>query len=320
MHTVELSIIIPAYNASSYIEQCLKSIIEQNFSSYEIIIVDDGSQDNTAEIVESFAREYKQIKLIKQANLKQSEARNNGLLHSCGNYVMFLDSDDYIDDSMLSKMFNKISTSKTDLCICGIKKVFNSREELELISCLRNSDNYLRDYLIRQKEMDVGLWNKIFKADIIKNNKLFFENGNFFEDTLFVFKYLCHINTISFIEEPLYNLRKRESSTTTQYNPEIIKYSFSLQENIEQYLKDNGLDHYIKYLVHLKMRTNIHIIHHTIKYKKGIKHNDLKQFVNQLKVREVYNLPFKYQVAVYMLKLVPSVYIKLYQKNKGNKA
>ncbi|MCO7177112.1 glycosyltransferase family 2 protein [Sporolactobacillus kofuensis] len=316
---VDVSIIIPVYNSEKLISRCLESIIiQKDWPSIEIIIVNDGSTDQTLDIVTQYAQKYKFIKVINQDNQKQSAARNNGLKHALGNYILFLDSDDYIEDKMIATMYERMNREHSDLCICGIKKVFNDRVEYETQSCIESSANILKDFLIHHQEMDVGLWNKLFVRKIIQKNELYFENGNFFEDTLFVFKYLCCLeNGISFVETPFYNLMKRESSTTTAYNSDIEKYANLLSIKIREYLSEKMLFELIPYVNVLDARSKIHIIHHNMKFNRNNKKEKVKQLLKDVKIRTLPDLSFKYKVALFLMKTIPMLYEKVYLKKKN---
>ncbi|WP_379970613.1 glycosyltransferase family 2 protein [Ectobacillus sp. sgz5001026] len=313
-----ISIIIPVYNSESYIGRCLDRILTKaNSDLFEIIAIDDGSTDQTPVILQKYAEEYDFVTVLTQPNMKQSAARNNGLRHATGTYVMFMDSDDYAEEDMLATMHNLIEREQSDLCICGIRKVFLNRTELETRSCLMDSQDYLADFLTKHQEMDVGLWNKVFLRSIIEEHQLVFENGNFFEDTLFVFKYLCHIQKgISFIEKPLYNLVKREESTTTTYNPEIEFYASALYQKMKEYLSENQLVRYEDELSVLEVRNIIHIIHHNIKFNKN--HiTKIKSLLSDINYNLLFRLPTKYRIALLLLKLNPVFYEKMYTYKKS---
>lgn len=316
---IEISIIIPVYNSEKYISKCLDSIISQENSPFiEVILIDDGSTDRTPLIIKSYFKKYSFIKLISQSNQKQSVARNNGLKIASGKYVMFIDSDDYLESNMLSTMYEQMKVNQTDLCVCGIRKIYNNRHETEIKSCLQNSEDEIADYLVKHQEMDVGLWNKLFKLDIILENEIQFENGNFFEDTLFVFKYLCHVKQgITFIEIPLYNLLKREESTTTTYNKNIEIYAVKLLNKLESYLLEKQLERYLPLLIVLESRLLIHIIHHNLKFNTIDKNRKIKGILQQISIKTLLKLPIKYGISVLLLKLSPSIYEQLYLSKKG---
>lgn len=315
----EISIIIPVYNSEKLISRCLDSIIHQNnLPSIEILIINDGSTDHTVDVVNDYAMKHDFIKVINQENQKQSAARNNGLQHASGTYIMFFDSDDYLETEMISLMYGKIQQTHTDLCVCGIKKIFNNRTEIETKSCFEISKNYIANYLSHHQEMDVGLWNKLFRREIIIQNKIQFENGNFFEDTLFVFKYICNIqNGISFIDKPLYNLIKRENSTTTDYNPDIEKYALRLTAKIREYLEVKNLIQFESYLNVLELRSIMHVIHHNMKFNQINKKEKIKKLLSMVQFRNIILLPPKYKIALIFMKTTPSLYEKIYLRNKS---
>lgn len=312
----QVSVIIPVYNSEKYITRCLDSVINQKKApSIEIIIIDDGSTDSTPNILQEYKKKYRFIKVLTQKNQKQSVARNNGLSAASGKYILFVDSDDYLDATMISSMYNAIELEKTDLCVCGIEKIFNNRTEQEITCCFEKSERIIADYLTKQREMDVGLWNKLFKRSLIEEHHLAFENGNFFEDTLFVFKYLCNISqNISFIERPLYHLVKREESTTTSFSPEIEEYSLKLIAKTRAYLHEKELDEYERYISIFETRCLIHIIHHHIKYNNQNKVEKMRELLSKLDNKSIGYLPLKYKLAVIFLKINPMMYSKVYRQ------
>ncbi len=313
----DISVIIPAYNTEKYIAKCLDSILAQEINNMEVIVIDDGSTDNTYQIVKQYSCKYPEIKLFKQKNLKISAARNNGLKKASGKYVIFIDSDDYLEKNMFKQMYTRIEEDNSDLCICGINKLFTNRKEIEVESCLKNSDDIIADYLIKHKEMDVGIWNKMFRKKIIDNNNICFENGHFFEDTLFVFKYICHINKISFIEKPLYNLLKRGDSVSTSYRPEIVKHAENLYEKVHEYLRMINKEDYYRYIYYLKVRTKMHLIHHNIKYNKKNMQQKVGGLIRDISLKGLTKFPYKYAAAILLLKTLPKLYINFYQNRKS---
>ncbi|GEB77518.1 glycosyl transferase [Sporolactobacillus inulinus] len=283
-----------------------------------MIIVDDGSIDGTLSILQKYAEKYDFIKVKTQENQKQSAARNNGLKQASGKYILFVDSDDYLEENMLSEMYKTIENDRTDLCICGIKKIFHNRTEVEIRSCLQNSTDCIADYLVHHQEMDVGVWNKLFKKDILIDNNIQFENENFFEDTLFVFKYLCNItHNISFIEKPLYNLIKRENSTTTNYSPDIEIYSGLLIGKIKAYLTKKELESYESYVDVVEIRNLIHIVHHNIKFNRINKKEKINMLLSNISFKMLIKMPSKYKIALLLMKFSPTLYEKFYLRKKN---
>lgn len=318
--SLEVSIIMPAYNSAKYICDAIMSVQNQKTSlSTELIIVDDGSTDNTVAIIKDMQKRFPSIKLFVQANLKQSAARNKGLYHSKGKYIMFMDSDDIMLPGMIEKMHREIIHKK--LVVCGIKKQFKAHATLEVESVLENTteqDRMIAAYLTRNKEMDVGLWNKMFRRDILDDQRM--ENGNFFEDSLFVLDYLLKIKPqdIGFIHEPLYVLFKHSDTTTTCYNSDIDILSLSYMEKVKSRIQEKGTfdNRFFQVFV---ARTILHVIHHHIKYDNGWEPR--KQISILRKNGLNYDIELnpwlknKYKIAFFLAIFFPKLYIKLYRRN-----
>ncbi|KRM21026.1 glycosyltransferase family 2 protein [Latilactobacillus graminis] len=322
MNSPELSIIIPAYNCGMYIRNCLDQIIQQ-FDTFqikgEVIIVDDGSTDDTAEIITEYVNQVAYIKAFFQENLKQAKARNCGIKNANGKNILFLDADDTLEDNMLILLLKE--SRNGSFPICGIKKIYTELgiSEVELPTITNTSNSGLQAYLTTNNEADVGLWNKMFNAAIIKDNNILFENSNFFEDSLFVFDYLVNSNqNIHLINKPLYNLFKRGGSTTTAFDQKIdvlAKGYIKKIINRVNKLKDVNLDKMT--MDTFRIRITMHIIHHHIKYdgewtsdkqRKIIKDSHLERFLILNRLRG------KYRIAFLGMYLFPREYIKLYRR------
>lgn len=121
--TCKLSIIIPIYNAENYISNCLKSIFAQSFSDYEVVLVNDGSKDKSLDMCKKIAYDDRRVTVIDKENGGASSARNAGIKAASGEYLMFIDADDYIDDGYLEAMYNAVSRFDSDIAICGVRFV-----------------------------------------------------------------------------------------------------------------------------------------------------------------------------------------------------
>lgn len=327
-----LSIIVPVYNSEDYIDHFLENINNQTVKeNFEVIAVDDGSQDNSLQELKLSMKKYAWLKVFSQPNLKQAEARNKGLTHAKGDLVSFLDIDDDIESEFIEKMTEPFfRNANTNWVICGIRKVWqNDRVEdvVENDSVFQfHQQSKLKmtaDYLNKNQEMDVGLWNKIFKLSIIKQNELTFKNKNFFEDMLFNLEYFLSIddlNLIKTIEEPLYTLYKRDSSTTTTYSSDmdLLSDNFFVMVNGLLGAKFNDL-HKIKRIMNsLNVRLTIHKLHYHILNDTDWDLAKCKELINNnivlWKIFGYYDLPIKYRVACLMIKLTPRYYVKMYKK------
>ncbi|MBU3179829.1 glycosyltransferase family 2 protein [Clostridium psychrophilum] len=224
----QISIIVPVYNGAKYINQCIEMVINQTFKDFELIIVDDGSTDNTKKMCNEYEKKDKRIKLITKKNGGTWAARNIGIDVALGKYIIFFDCDDWYQDNLLKAMYECMDKNKVDLVISGQTNVFVDKDgetirktvviPEENIYTTNNEilDNYI---LLRQAEIGDVLWNKIYKAEIIKKYKLKFQNYKRGEDLIFNANYYEHIDKCMVIGKSFYNYRIENS------NPVWQKYS-----------------------------------------------------------------------------------------------
>lgn len=197
-----ISVIIPVYNAEKYINRCIKSVVNQSYSQLEVIIVNDGSTDNSLSICKTIGAQDNRVNVISQINGGVSKARNAGLHLAKGEYVMFLDSDDYMLPDMCKTMLDVLHSKQADCVICGIQE-----PEGGLWCPQRNIDystlaDFKRDFIYQlNTEILSPCWNKIFKRQLITN--LFNEEISFGEDLIFDLEYLNNCTRLSFITTPL---------------------------------------------------------------------------------------------------------------------
>lgn len=197
----KVSVIIPVYNAESTIEKCLKSIIQQSYTNLEIIVINDGSTDSSLKILTHFASSDPRIIIIDKDNEGASAARNSGLKAATGDYVQFVDSDDYLHINMISSLVENIISNSSDISICGYIECSNNNiVEHRGIDYLGKVDNIL-DYLF-DNILLFSLWNKLYIRE--KINHYFINNIALGEDILFNLDYLKNCNRISVIPSPLY--------------------------------------------------------------------------------------------------------------------
>ena len=176
-----ISIIVPIYKVEKHLKKCIKSIVEQSYTNLEIILVDDGSPDNCGKICDEYAKKDCRIKVIHKKNGGLSDARNCGIDKSSGKYLMFVDSDDYIDKNICEKLINASKEYDCDIVMCNIYRVVNNKIYIEKeISAL--SKNEVLDGITVMKEffknfsIDLYVsWNKLYKRELFFGNKPLFE-------------------------------------------------------------------------------------------------------------------------------------------------
>lgn len=232
-----ISVIVPCFNSENTIERCLESIINQTYSNIEILVIDDGSSDDTGEIVKKYASRDKRIKYFYKINEGVSEARNLGLRESKGEYISFVDSDDCLKPDMYQKLV-VILKNGFDIAISNVAPIKN--EDSSDHSNVLDSSKLLVE-LVKDKGINGYLWNKLFKSEIIKKNQLFLNKEiHFTEDLLFCVEYVLKVTGKSLkINERLYEYNQSNFSITNEkYNEKRVSAINSL-ECILKHLRNN---------------------------------------------------------------------------------
>lgn len=234
-----ISIIVPIYNVSNYLGECLQSIKRQTYKDFEVLCVDDGSTDNSADIVRRFAEDDKRIKLYQQSNSGVSVARNLGLKHSQGEFICFVDADDMIASDYLSVMYKFCKGG--DFAVCSYTKK-DTQLGKKQIKCSKYDVRTFISNIIDESIEHPNLWAMMFKSEVIKSNNLGFYPGcvrN--EDTEFYMKYLVHEEGAVIVTDYKgYYYRDNPNSAMHITRPNAFT-SFEASERIERYLASNGI-------------------------------------------------------------------------------
>lgn len=201
------SVIIPIFNAETTLRRCLDSLVDQSFDDYELLLINDGSTDGSDAICREYANVYPCIRYFAKENGGISSARNLGLEKAKGEYILFVDSDDYVAETYFETINRAVSETHPDLLIFGAestgmgekKWITGAYREAEESNIARRIAEAMQQYLFS------SLWNKVFKRETIERFHLRFENGLAIgEDQLFIFTYAMHIKSLASVEEILY--------------------------------------------------------------------------------------------------------------------
>ncbi len=234
-----VSIIVPVYNVEDYIEKCLDSLVNQTLEQLEVIIVDDGSTDKTSSIVDQYQKEYPlKFRVIHKKNEGVSIARNIGLEKATGEYIGFLDSDDWVNYDMYEKLYKKAIEVNADIVACDTLAIYPDKKVL--IKSHIEETSKVHDLMLNAYAV---IWNKIYKREIISEIK-FKEGMNFCEDVQFLYMIYPRIKKIGVIHENLHNYLQRTGSLTYTYNEKLYQLIDSL-DDIVSYYKNQGF--YEKY-------------------------------------------------------------------------
>jgi len=251
---LRISVIVSVYNTEKYLKECFNSLVNQTYKDIEIIAVNDGSNDNSPEILNEFAKKYKNIKIINQKNKGYSEARNVALKEATGDYIGFVDSDDYIAPDMFEKLMNTAKNKKSDIVSCSFfrfyqdgSKVLDSNELFFNVLEEKRNTHSLLNY--PELLLDHGfVWNRIYKTELLKENNIIFPKDiEFGEDTYFHRLALIKAKNIEYIKDSLYFYRQgRKGAQTTL----VDKRNLSFIKNCEKLYQHIDIELY-PYMNHL---------------------------------------------------------------------
>ena len=217
-----ISVIIPVYNVESYLDECIQSVVNQSYSDWECILVDDGSTDGSGDICDEWARKDVQIKVIHQKNGGVSNARNRGIEETKGEYIVFVDGDDSIGVEHLCQLAN---AEDADLVVSGIRQICKDGQTDEMKPktnkiFILNKDSLIDFVDLNDKYLLYGPVAKLYKTSILKEHAIRFPVGcNYGEDLQFNLQYLEHVRTIAQVDEISYFYRRGTETLSTKVRP-----------------------------------------------------------------------------------------------------
>lgn len=248
---VKISVIVPVYNAAEFLTEALDSVLSQTLRDIEIIVVNDGSTDNSNDILDVYKRKDLRLSVLQQDNKGPSEARNKGLLQAQGEYVFFFDSDDILDKKALASLYECAVYSHADLVI-GKYDIYNGSS----YRSVNNLDRLVKKETIDRFDKDIlwtfSLWNKLFKRSVIEENRLSFEPVSYSEDGIFTMKFVFYANKITGCNKIINHYRRMPcaiySSITSSVSEWKIRDYLTAHKLIYLFLKEEILNEYPQYI------------------------------------------------------------------------
>ena len=236
---IDISIVVPIYNAEKYLKRCIDSIINQTKKELEIILINDGSTDNSKKIIKEY--KDKRIKYFKNENQGIGKTRNFGIEKATGKYLMFLDSDDFLDKNICKYLYNKCEKDNLDIAICDFYRYLD-KDNKEILKQPEFKNSSLKDNPEIISE-NLAPWAKLYRTDIIKENDIKFVRNLKYEDAPFVIKALDKASLIGKVNKPLYYYVIHNNSETTVRDErvfDIIKIIDIIRKYTQdkEYLKD----------------------------------------------------------------------------------
>lgn len=345
-----ISVIVPVYNVEKYLSRCIDSILSQTFTDFELLLIDDGSKDNSGNICDEYARKDGRIRVFHKVNGGVSSARNLGLENALGEWICFIDSDDEVENYYLSTYIEVIKKDSVDCCIASCKIITSKAiRKIDLQENLyTKKDIYKLIMYLREKSILGVPWNKFFKLSIIKENDILFDESiSSYEDEIYVLQYLQYITNIAVSKQQTYryyinneiSLSKKYIEidqhfkiTDTLYNLGAV---FSVKKEYVEHLNNEYSRHleeciyrlYGKYTkFNRKERLNIITLVYNKSRIKGLYellvnrlNNQHLYFFNHLFIFDLYCLiiiplkVFKYSIFISLKNILISIKYKLYK-------
>lgn len=335
---VLVSAIVPVYNSEEFLEKCIESLRNQTLKDIEIIFINDGSTDNSLDILKKYEKIDNRIRVVNQKNLGPSAARNKGIRIAKGKYISFIDADDWIDEKMYQEMIKLAEKDNADIAICDITIVDKNgeryRKGLNIEKNILNGDDIkelILKELIKSSKYN-SMWNKIYRKSIVSEHKIFLDTKIFYaEDWLFNIKFLTsNAKRAIYVNKAFYYYRRGHVSLSNKYDENTFNDTgIWLYNQRKIYAKKLGINPYIA--VNDLFISMIHCIISEFKYsnasmskriksvKKIINYTEVREVVKNIRVKELtkkekflyYAIKYKLIINIYIYVLLGRVKEKL---------
>lgn len=230
----KVSVIVPIYNVEKYLEKCINSLLSQTLEDIQIILVNDGSKDNSGNIAKEYEKNNKdRVIYVEKENGGLSDARNYGLKYATGDFIAFLDSDDYIEKNAYEEMYNKAIEENADYVECDFIWEFPNKIRVDKQYPYKNKKEMLS--FVR-----VVAWNKLIKSQLITDNNLEFPKGLRYEDVEFTYKLIPFVNKFAYVDKPFIHYVQREGSIANVQNERTAEI-FTVLDNVIKFYKKNNI-------------------------------------------------------------------------------
>lgn len=252
MSNPAISLVMPVYNVENFLNKALTSVENQTFKDFEMIIVDDGSSDKSYEIAEEFCSRNPNFKLIKQKNSGPAAARNTGVTHCKGEYIAFMDSDDYLEKNFLEELYNLAKKTGADITCCNFNMYYPNKNLKIYMPFNSLPGVYTKSKALRKLILDISvhyfIWNKLYKKELFLERNIKFDNM-YFEDISTSPKLFYFAKTVAFTSKALYNYTMRENSILHSINAKKVNDYIKALGIIKSFLEENN--DYEKYSGHV---------------------------------------------------------------------
>ncbi len=216
---IKVSIIVPVYNTEEYLEKCLNSLVNQTLKEIEIICVNDGSTDNSGKILKEYAKQYSNIRVIEQQNLKQGAARNKGVNAAKGEYIGYVDSDDWVDNNYFEKLYNTAKKYDSDIALATNIRIGNGKTKKRLDITTEGIYSSLQNkFDVCKQSKNECPTNKIYRREFLNKHEITWPEGVYCEDKIYTLKAVYYANSVVTVPDVNYYYYRRTNSTVKSKN------------------------------------------------------------------------------------------------------
>lgn len=248
MSNIKVSVIIPVYNAAKFLGECLDSLLNQTLKDIEIICVNDGSKDNSLEILNQYAEKDSRIKVLNQSNQGQSAARNNAMKLAQGEYIGFVDSDDWVDENYYEQLYNAAKRFDSDIAAGNFmrhgKRIKNKKLNYKKEKLFTNAADKMQAASIPKYNY---IWNKIYKRESLFNLNLPFPEGRVYEDMYWLVRVVYGLNGFVTVSGSNYNYRKNAGSTITLKSPKHMADCVYAEKEMIKFFEEHNIPIRVNY-------------------------------------------------------------------------
>lgn len=238
---VDLSIIVPVYNVEKYLSRCIESILRQSFSDFELLLIDDGSTDESSEICDKYATEDARVKVVHKKNGGVSTARNTGLDLATGQFIGFVDADDYVSKDMFGVLISALEEHDAEVACCDLAFI----DEYESIqsgekntTILIDGETTFAEMLRTNAFLRMGVWNKVYRSELL-NKSRFLIGRHMSEDLLFLIETILPAKKVAYVRQPLYYyFRQREGAATQKKYGEYEKQRIEATQHLVEVVRE----------------------------------------------------------------------------------
>lgn len=297
----ELSIIVPVYKVEKYLRKCIESILKQTFTNFELILVNDGSPDSCPAICEEYKIRDERVVVIHKKNGGLSDARNFGLDIARGDYLGFVDSDDYIEPAMYETLMNVIKETDSDMAVCDNYRV--SSGGITVQSCEDKSKCYCRKdamYSFLTDTISSHAWNKLYKKELFSGIR--YPCGRFYEDIATTYKYVHRCNKVAYTKAPLYYYTIRDDNISYSHNPYRIYHIFLAFKERYEFAKIE-YPQFVDECLKLAVEHGLSVCYQAILSGDNVKFEDMRNYLIKQKkyIFKSRRLPIKRKAQVLLL-------------------